>query len=74
MNRRYIGKEIAAVLLFGICTGMLTMLFTAGLWWLTPGGELLALLIGFIAGVLIGALASIHDDWKVSLRIERRRK
>ena len=71
----YIKNEIKAIALFAVCASQAALWFSAGWWWLKPPGyELLAMLGGFAVGALIGILASIHDDWKVSLRIERRRK
>lgn len=74
MNWRYIKKEAAAILALGACAAMLAMLFTAGIWWTKPGLEILIMLIAFAVGALIGLAASIHDDWKVSLKVERRQK
>ena len=74
MSWRYLKDEIKAVLIVASLPALFTAAVGITLYWLSP-----ALYLAIVGGVfaisaLIGILAGLKDDWKVSLKIERRQK
>lgn len=71
---KYILGEVRAILLFAFIPTMNITFCSAPIWWKGPyeAGMIVAG-ISFLVFALLGTLASIHDDYKITIWIDRRK-
>ena len=74
MNWRYIKNEIKAIFLIAYPPSLFAFFASSPLWWERP--EFGAVVFGGVFAVfaVIGILAGIRDDYRLSVRIERKKK
>lgn len=74
MNWRYIKNEIKAVLIMAFLPSLFAFWMTAPIWWEKPGLEIAIFCGVFAVFSVIGIIAGICDDYKLTFRIERKKK
>lgn len=74
-RRRYVIDELKAIFTFAACVSLLMTFGTVGWWWFQPYGTGAAVMFGsFGVGVVLGVLASLWDDYRLRVYVDRRRK
>lgn len=74
MNWRYIKNEIKAALTISILPSLFAVGVTAPIWWEKPGLEIAIFCSVFAVLFAIGIIVGICDDYKLTFRIERKKK
>lgn len=69
----YIIAELRTIAMFATCVSQFATFLTVGWWWYQPYGTGAAVMFGsFAAAFMLGIIASLHDDYRVLVFIERR--
>lgn len=70
---KYILSEAKCILFCAVLGAMMVTWISVGYWWFKPQALVLAIVGGsFTITLLLGIFASLHDDYKLSVKIERR--
>lgn len=72
---KYIIGEAKVILLCAAAAAMAVAWMSVGYWWDKPQSVVVAIVGGtFMITLLLGIFASLHDDYRLSVKVERRRK
>lgn len=68
-------REIGLVLYMAVGTTLVLMIASSPYWWDLPDGQTASIAVGLaLVFTVIYGMASLHDDYKLVVRVERRRK